>query len=202
MENPCRSSPTCSIHRRSCWPGFKKTPRDIPTPAGVPVRMTSPGCKVTRAESSSICSAIEKIMCLVLESCINSPSTHSFRSSACGSAMNRAGVIQGPMGSAPSKPLCETQSNRNGESERRPLEPRSPAPRDRWQPCSPQHGQVPRRHALSTLCVRLPPRAQPPSRPSSNSREAAVSLRVQSPRYARSCQRTRAVRPPSWRSAL
>ena len=46
-----------------------------PTPAGVPVSNRSPGKSVMIDESSAICSAIEKIICEVRESCLVSPLT-------------------------------------------------------------------------------------------------------------------------------
>lgn len=46
MENS--NVPMHLIHWRTTSPGFRKIRRDMPTPAGVPVRMTSPGWSVIR----------------------------------------------------------------------------------------------------------------------------------------------------------
>ena len=61
-------------------------------------------------ESWAICSASENSILLVLESCLSSPLTQSFKSRSCGSSMSLAGVIQGPIGQEPSKLLCLDQS--------------------------------------------------------------------------------------------
>lgn len=42
-KNPCSRVPIPSIDSRSLSPDFRNVPRDIPTPNGVPVKITSPG---------------------------------------------------------------------------------------------------------------------------------------------------------------
>src|SRR5262249_28530665 len=108
-------SPIPSIQIFTTSPALRYSPRPAPTPAGVPVRIRSPGCRVSRADRCAICSARLKIILLVLESCLSSPLTHSLRPRFCGSRMSLAGTIQGPSGQEPSKLLCATQSALNGE---------------------------------------------------------------------------------------
>src|SRR2546422_11700507 len=72
------SSPMPSIHSFTVSPALRNIRRGIPTPAGVPVRMRSPGCSVTREDSIAICSAVLKIILLVRESCMSLLLTLSF----------------------------------------------------------------------------------------------------------------------------
>ena len=62
--------------RGGSWP--------MPTPAGVPVRITSPGCSVHVSEMNSISSGTEKIRLEVLESWRSSPLTHVRSARVCG----------------------------------------------------------------------------------------------------------------------
>src|SRR5438105_15674927 len=63
--NVLLSVPTCSTHTRTTSPDLRNSLLARPTPAGVPVRITSPGWSVRRVESWAICSAREKIILLV-----------------------------------------------------------------------------------------------------------------------------------------
>ena len=73
----------------------------LPTPAGVPVEMISPGSSVTYEEMNSITAATGKICIAVLESCLISPLTFSVRRSFWGSGMASALVTHGPTGQKP-----------------------------------------------------------------------------------------------------
>src|SRR3954447_2249722 len=95
--------PTPSTHTFTTSPGCRNSLRARPTPAGVPVRIRSPGCNVTRVERCAICSASVKIILLVWESCLITSLTHSLMPTFCGSAMVSAGTIHGPTGHASSK---------------------------------------------------------------------------------------------------
>ena len=77
--------------------------------------ITSPGQSVTSVESWAICSAVLKIILLVLESCIRSSFTQSFNARFCGSRTSLAGTIQGPIGHEPSKHFCMSQSSLKGD---------------------------------------------------------------------------------------
>ena len=79
-------------------PAFRNSLRARPTPAGVPVRIRSPGRSVRRVERWEICSASVKIILLVWESCLIVSLTHSLMATFCGSAMASAGTIHGPSG--------------------------------------------------------------------------------------------------------
>ena len=57
--------------------GLEELALPAPTPAGVPVRMMSPGCSVMREDRCAICSASVKIIWLVLESCLSTSLTHN-----------------------------------------------------------------------------------------------------------------------------
>src|SRR5215467_16133011 len=70
-------SPIPSTQIFTTSPALRYSPRPAPTPAGVPVRMRSPGCRVRRADRWAICSARLKIILPVLESCLSTPLTHS-----------------------------------------------------------------------------------------------------------------------------
>src|ERR1700747_2247025 len=109
------TEPIFSTQTFTTSPALRNSPRPLPTPAGVPVRMMSPGCSVSREERWAICSASVKIIWPVLESCFITSLTQVLRPRFCGSGMSRAGTIQGPSGQAPSKLLCDTQSALNGE---------------------------------------------------------------------------------------
>src|SRR3954451_18150016 len=97
------SVPTPSTHTFTTSPGCRNSLRAKPTPAGVPVRIRSPGCNVTRVDRCAICSASVKIILLVWESCLITSLTHSLMPTFCGSGMVSAGTIHGPTGHASSK---------------------------------------------------------------------------------------------------
>src|SRR5436309_3032342 len=88
--------------------------RPLPTPCGVPVEMQSPGSSVIPAERSATIRATEKIMSLVLLSCLATPFTDSRSRSRCGSGTSSAVMITGPIGQLPSRlfPLnhCEVRN--------------------------------------------------------------------------------------------
>ena len=105
-----------SIQSLTVSPGWRKRPRPMPTPAGVPVRIKSPGWSVIRVERWAICSAVVKIISLVFEPCISSSPIQSFMASFWGSGISLAGVIHGPRGQAPSKHFWLSQSSLNGEA--------------------------------------------------------------------------------------
>jgi len=107
--------PIRSIQIFTTSPALRNSARPAPTPAGVPVRIRSPGCKVSRDDRWAICSARLKIIWPVLESCLRTSLTHSLRPRFCGSGISLAGTIHGPSGQEPSKLLCATQSALNGE---------------------------------------------------------------------------------------
>src|SRR5262249_2833283 len=109
------SVPIFSIQILTTSPALRNSPRADPTPAGVPVRITSPGGSVIPLDNRSICSARLKIMSLLLESCLSTSFTHNLRPRFCGSPMSLAGTIHGPSGHEPSKVLCLVQSALNGE---------------------------------------------------------------------------------------
>src|SRR5262249_41056014 len=109
------SVPILSIHSFTVSPGLRNSLRAAPTPAGVPVRITSPGCSEMREDRCESCSLMLKIIWPELESCLMTSLTHSFMARSCGFPISAAGTIQGPMGHEPSKFLCATQSALNGE---------------------------------------------------------------------------------------
>jgi len=82
----------------------------MPTPAHVPVITMSPGLSVIWWESEDNCSAIENTMRDVCESWRSSSLIQARIESFWGSAMNAAGVIQGPIGQEPSNPFWPSQS--------------------------------------------------------------------------------------------
>jgi hypothetical protein len=102
--------PIPSIQSLTTSPAFRKRPRAIPTPAGVPVSTRSPGCSVTRDDSMATCSATPKIIFDVFESCMISSLIHSLSARRCGSEISLRGTIQGPVGHDPSKHLMLIQS--------------------------------------------------------------------------------------------
>src|SRR3984893_313602 len=63
------SVPIFSIQILTTSPALRNSPRAEPTPAGVPVRIRSPGGSVIPLDNRSICSARLKIMSLLCESC-------------------------------------------------------------------------------------------------------------------------------------
>src|SRR5262249_39785336 len=95
-----RSRPMPSISASTTSPFLRKIggSRPAPTPAGVPVEMTSPGSSVVNVEIIATIAATGKIICPVLASCIVLPLTRSFIASACGSARLAAERTHGPIG--------------------------------------------------------------------------------------------------------
>ena len=77
----------------------------MPTPAGVPVAMMSPGSSVNAVESVSICAAQSKIISLVDASWSSSSFTQVRMRRSCGSAISSAVTTQGPIGPWVSKLL-------------------------------------------------------------------------------------------------
>src|SRR4029450_12725898 len=59
------SPPSPSILPSTTSPSLRSLPVALPTPAGVPVAMTSPGSRVIRALHQEIVRAIERIISLV-----------------------------------------------------------------------------------------------------------------------------------------
>src|SRR4029079_7703057 len=92
------SSPIFSISILTFCPGLSDSPRSAPTPAGVPVKMRSPGYREIRLERCETCSAGCKIIWMLLESCLICPSTQSLIERSCGSEISGAGTIHGPRG--------------------------------------------------------------------------------------------------------
>src|SRR5256885_1719693 len=92
--------PMRSISSSTTSPGFSHSGgvRPIPTPSGVPVKMTSPGCRVRPADSSAMIRATGKTMCFVLESCFTAPFTRVASRSTCGSGISSFVTIHGPSG--------------------------------------------------------------------------------------------------------
>src|ERR1700730_17710240 len=104
------STPIPSTSAAITSPGTRKRPRAAPTPAQVPVEITSPGTSGTTLERYAISSWIEKTICEVLESCISSPWTRSASASAPGDGQSRAGSSQGPDGQLVPHPFWPNQS--------------------------------------------------------------------------------------------
>jgi len=77
--------------------------RSVDTPAGVPVKMTSPGRRVMALEVYAINSAIEKTICEVRPCCTRPPLTTHETSKSEGSI---AVSIHGPKGAKVSNPLA------------------------------------------------------------------------------------------------
>ena len=73
-----------------------------PTPAGVPVRITSPGSIVITEVTNSIRKAQSKIICAVLPSCLVAPFTRVPMARCDGSS---SVSMHGPSGQKVSKPL-------------------------------------------------------------------------------------------------
>ena len=69
-----------------------------PTPAGVPVRITSPGSSVMRREAKAITSATGKIISLVRADCTVRPETRVRRPRSWGSGTASAVRSAGPRG--------------------------------------------------------------------------------------------------------
>src|SRR5215211_5903100 len=69
-----------------------------PTPSGVPVAMTSPGCRVDTEEASATMLGMSTIRSRVLACWRSSSLTHSFMSRSLGSPTSSAVTRAGPMG--------------------------------------------------------------------------------------------------------
>jgi len=68
----------------------------MPTPDGVPVRITSPGRKVYHRERYEISSAMEKIKSLTGEDCMTAPFNRVRKCRAAGSGISSIVVNTGP----------------------------------------------------------------------------------------------------------
>ena len=81
-------------------PGLRYTGgfRAKPTPAGVPVAMTSPGSSVMLLVMNSMSSGTRKIRWAVLESCITVPLSVSVMRSVCGSGISSVVTMVWPIG--------------------------------------------------------------------------------------------------------
>ena len=77
----------------------------MPTPGGVPVVITSPGCRVKNVLRWLMISATEKIIVAVLPDWQRVPFTSRNMSSACGSGTSSGVTSQGPTGPNPSQDL-------------------------------------------------------------------------------------------------
>ena len=79
--------------------------RPRPTPAGVPVKMTSPGSSGSVADSLATRAGTEKIRSLVRPCCICSPLIAQLSSRSLGSANSSSVTSQGPIGPKPGSDL-------------------------------------------------------------------------------------------------
>src|SRR4051812_5999670 len=100
------SSPMPEIEMRTVSPAFRKRggSKPMPTPAGVPVAMMSPGRRVVPAEIVAIRVGMSKMRSRVLALWRSSPLTQHFTSRFSGSSAS-AVVIHGPMGQNVSRVL-------------------------------------------------------------------------------------------------
>src|SRR6266511_62409 len=103
-------TPRCSISVRTTSPGRRDAPRPAPTPAGVPVAMTSPGSRVTAWLAAATRVGTSQIMSAVLPSCCSSSLTQRRMRRSCGSGTSQDGVRPGPSGSEPSRAFEANQS--------------------------------------------------------------------------------------------
>src|SRR5690606_10707102 len=94
------SSPSPSIETVTTSPSFRKRGgfMPIPTPGGVPVRMTSPGSSVKCCDRYEIRVGILKIRLLVLLSCMISPLMDDVIRRLCGSGISSRVTSHGPSG--------------------------------------------------------------------------------------------------------
>ena len=94
------SVPTRSISMRTTSPATSQRggSKPIPTPAGVPVEMMSPGSSVNTVDRYSTCSQHEKIMSSVDASWRRSPLTQVRRRRRWGSPTSSPVTIHGPVG--------------------------------------------------------------------------------------------------------
>ena len=77
----------------------------MPTPAGVPVAITSPGSRVNASERWATCWKQSKTISAVLASWRSSPSTLQRTRRSCGSPISSGVTSQGPSGPWVSKDL-------------------------------------------------------------------------------------------------
>ena len=100
------STPMPSISMRTVSPAFRYCGgfMPMPTPAGVPLAIKSPGCKVMPREMVSISVGIPKIKFAVLASCHKSPLTQQRTCTALPS-IACAVTAHGPIGQKVSKDL-------------------------------------------------------------------------------------------------
>src|SRR5438105_6807382 len=100
-----RSTPMFSISTSTTSPGLRKIGglRVKPTPAGVPVAITSPGTRSKMVEQYSIRRGIEKISIEVVEVCITVPLTRVSSFRLVGSPISSGVTSHGPKGPVPTK---------------------------------------------------------------------------------------------------
>ena len=91
----------------------------MPLPAGLPVRIRSPGSNRAVWEIYETNRATPKIMSLVDSSCMVSPLSFRVTCRSEGSAMESAGTIHGPSGVKPGAFLLRSQSVPIGGMSRR-----------------------------------------------------------------------------------
>lgn len=99
----CRIVPSPWMLDSTTRPARRKTcgSRPIPTPAGVPVTMTSPGNRVVTEDKYSINTGTGKIRSSVLLSCTRSPSMSHQRRSESELGTSSGVTTQGPSGRNP-----------------------------------------------------------------------------------------------------
>src|SRR5438445_6658359 len=77
------SVPIFSIQSLTTSPALRNSPRAAPTPAGVPVRMRSPGWSVIPLDNCAVCSVKLKLIFLSLEYLLRSSLPHRLVWSIC-----------------------------------------------------------------------------------------------------------------------
>jgi Na+/H+ antiporter NhaA len=105
--NRWRISPIPSIQVTSSSPGLSQRcgSRPIPTPAGVPVKITSPGSSVTVRDSEATSRGMEKIRFWVRPFCTSSPLIAQPSSRSSGLANSSGVTSHGPIGPKPGNDL-------------------------------------------------------------------------------------------------
>jgi hypothetical protein len=105
-ERPCH--PIFSISTSTRWPGFSQTGglRAMPTPCGVPVRITLPAGSVVSPLRNSSKVGTSKIICEVSLSCMVVPSSRPRTAMRRGQANSSGVTTQGPSGQNVSKDLA------------------------------------------------------------------------------------------------
>lgn len=100
--------PSLSIPKRMTSPSCRNLGTGLipgPTPGGVPVVTTSPGCRVRNRLTQLTIRAIKNIMVRVFPSCILLPLTSSHKERLCGSGTSFLVTSQGPIGPNVSHPF-------------------------------------------------------------------------------------------------